>query len=176
MDSTDIWNVGPFVWTDGGNFTNPKWTTATGYMNSAATEAAVQELVTLDTTGVIGSDFVGGSGAISGETGFPTGQYAMYMDGPWATTTYKDANFTGYGTELIPEGPGRIGLGRRWRGPRHRQERSADGRHDQVRQVPRVAIRAVVDGRRRGHDAVQEPGRRRDDGEPGAQDLRASAL
>lgn len=106
VDSTDIWNVGPFVWTDGGNFTNPQWTTATGYMNSPATEAAVQELVTLDTTGVIGSDFVGGSGAISGETGFPTGQYAMYMDGPWATTTYKDANFTGYGTELIPKGPG----------------------------------------------------------------------
>jgi multiple sugar transport system substrate-binding protein len=106
VDSTDIWNVGPFVWTDGGNFTNAKWTTATGYMNSAATQAAVQELVTLDTTGVIGSDMVGGSGAISGETGFPTGQYAMYMDGPWATTTYKDANFTGYGTELIPTGPG----------------------------------------------------------------------
>jgi multiple sugar transport system substrate-binding protein len=106
VDSTDIWNVGPFIWTDGGNFTNAKWTTATGYMNSPATEAAVQELVTLDTTGVIGSDMVGGSGAISGETGFPTGQYAMYMDGPWATTTYKDANFTGYGTELIPAGPG----------------------------------------------------------------------
>jgi multiple sugar transport system substrate-binding protein len=106
VDSTDIWNVGPFVWTDGGNFTNAKWTTATGYMNSAATQAAVQELVTLDTTGVIGSDMAGGSGAISGETGFPTGQYAMYMDGPWATTTYKDANFTGYGTELIPTGPG----------------------------------------------------------------------
>jgi multiple sugar transport system substrate-binding protein len=106
IDSTDIWNVGPFVWTDGGNFTNPKWTTATGFMDSAATEAAVQELVTLDTSGVIGSDMVGGSGAVSGETGFPTGQYAMYMDGPWATTTYKDANFTGYGTELIPAGPG----------------------------------------------------------------------
>ena len=106
VDSTDIWNVGPYVWTDGGNFTNPKWTTATGYMNSPATEAAVQQLVTLDTSGVIGSDMAGGSGAISGETGFPTGQYAMYMDGPWATTTYKDANFTGYTTGLIPAGPG----------------------------------------------------------------------
>jgi len=42
--------------------------------------------VTLESTGVIGSDFVGGSGSISGETGFPTGKYAMYMDGPWATT------------------------------------------------------------------------------------------
>ncbi len=106
VDSTDIWNVGPFVWTDGGNFTNSKWTTASGFMNSSATESAVQQLVTLEQTGVIGTDMAGGSGAISGETGFPTGEYAMYMDGPWATTTYKDANFTGYGTELIPAGPG----------------------------------------------------------------------
>ena len=30
----------------------------------------------------------------------------MYLDGPWATTTYKDAGFTGYGTSLIPAGPG----------------------------------------------------------------------
>jgi multiple sugar transport system substrate-binding protein len=106
IDSTDIWNVGPYVWTAGANFTNKALTTANGYMDSATMEAAVQQLVTLDTTGVIGSDFVGGSGAISGETGFPTGKYAMYMDGPWATNTYKQADFTGYGTEPIPPGPG----------------------------------------------------------------------
>ena len=106
VDSTDIWNVGPFVWTDGGSFTNGAWTKATGYMDSPATESAVQTLVTLDQTGVIGSDMAGGSGAISGETGFPLGSYAMYMDGPWAVNTYKQANFTDYGTEQIPKGPG----------------------------------------------------------------------
>lgn len=106
VDSTDIWNVGPFVWTDGGNFTNPALTKATGYMNGAATKAAVQTLVTLDKTGVIGSDMVGGSGSISGETGFPTGAYAMYFDGPWAPTTYKADKFTGYGLALLPRGPG----------------------------------------------------------------------
>ena len=106
VDSTDIWNVGPYVWTDGANFTNKALTQATGYMDSATMVAAVQQLVTLDTTGVIGSDMVGGSGAISGETGFPIGQYAMYMDGPWAVNTYKQANFTDYGTEPIPPGPG----------------------------------------------------------------------
>ena len=106
VDSTDIWNVGPYVWTRGGSFTNKALTKATGYMDSPATEAAVQTLVTLDKEGVIGSDFVGGSGAISGETGFPTGAYAMYLDGPWAPTTYKADKFTGYGTTLIPKGPG----------------------------------------------------------------------
>jgi len=29
----------------------------------------------------------------------------MYMDGPWATNTYKQANFTGYTTEPIPAVP-----------------------------------------------------------------------
>ena len=106
VDSTDIWNVGPYVWTDGANFTNKTWTTASGFMNSSRMVSSVQQLVNLDKSGVIGSDFKGGSGAISGETGFPLGQYAMYMDGPWATNTYKQANFTGYGTEPIPAGPG----------------------------------------------------------------------
>ncbi len=41
VDSTDIWNVGPYVWTDGGNFTNKKLTKATGYMNGGATRNAV---------------------------------------------------------------------------------------------------------------------------------------
>ena len=106
VDSTDIWNVGPYVWTDGGNFTNPSLTKATGYMNGGATVNAVRTLVNLYKAGDIGSDFVGGAGSISGETGFPTGAYAMYLDGPWAPTTYKADKFTGYGTSLIPAGPG----------------------------------------------------------------------
>ncbi len=106
VDSTDIWNVGPYVWTDGGNFTNKALTTTTNYMDGANTENAVQTLVSLYKGGYIGSDFVGGSGSISGETGFPLGEYAMYFDGPWAPTTYKADKFTGYGTSLIPAGPG----------------------------------------------------------------------
>jgi multiple sugar transport system substrate-binding protein len=106
VDSTDIWNVGPYVWTDGGNFTNKALTSATGYINGKATENAVSTLVSLYKSGVIGSDMVGGSGSISGETGFPTGGYAMYFDGPWAPTSYKAAGFTGYSTALIPKGPG----------------------------------------------------------------------
>jgi multiple sugar transport system substrate-binding protein len=106
VDGADIWNVGPYVWSDGGNFTNPAITTATGYMNGTATEAAIQELVNLDKAGNIGSDFVGGSGAVSGETGFPKGEYAMYIDGPWAVPTYRQAKFTGYGMALFPAGPG----------------------------------------------------------------------
>ena len=103
---TDIWNVGPYIWSDGGSFTNNSITTASGYMNGNATEAAIQQLVNLDKAGDIGSDFVGGSGAVSGETGFPKGEYAMYIDGPWAVPTYRQEKFSAYGTALFPSGPG----------------------------------------------------------------------
>jgi multiple sugar transport system substrate-binding protein len=106
VDSTDIWDVSPYVWSGGGSFTNSSYTTASGYMDGKATLTVLAHLVALEKAGVIGSDFVGGSGSVSGETGFPKGQYAMYSDGPWATTTYKQAGFSGYGVELEPAGPG----------------------------------------------------------------------
>jgi multiple sugar transport system substrate-binding protein len=106
VDGTDIWNVAPYIWSDGGSFTNNSITTASGYMNGNATEAAIQQLVNLDKAGDIGSDFVGGSGAVSGETGFPKGEYAMYIDGPWAVPTYRNEKFSAYGTALFPAGPG----------------------------------------------------------------------
>jgi len=106
VDSTDIWNVGPYVWTNGGAFTNKGLTKATGYMNGPATRAAVQELITLDREGYIGTDFRGGAGALGGEAGLSSNKYAMLFDGPWALTTYKDAHFTAYGTTLLPRGSG----------------------------------------------------------------------
>ena len=106
IDGTDVWNVAPYIWSDGGGFTNSAITTASGYMNGTATEAAVSELVSLDKAGDIGSDFVGGSGSVSGETAFPKGEYAMYIDGPWAFPTYAGEKFSDFGTELFPAGPG----------------------------------------------------------------------
>jgi multiple sugar transport system substrate-binding protein len=109
VDGTDIWNVAPYIWSNGGNFTNPSWTTTTGFMNGTATEATIQELVNLDKAGDIGSDLVGGSGSVSGETAFPKGEYAMYIDGPWAYPTYAAEKFTtpaDYGMELMPSGAG----------------------------------------------------------------------
>ncbi len=108
VDGTDIWNVAPYIWSDGGAFTNANYTRATGYMDDAGTQAAVQELVNLDKAGVIGSDLKGGAGAVSGEAGFPKDDYAMYIDGPWAVTTYNELKpaFKDYGISLFPSGPG----------------------------------------------------------------------
>ncbi len=104
VDSTQIWNMSPFIWSMGGSFTNANYTTATGYMDSAATQSAVTTLVDLLNAGDIGSDFLGGASSVSGETGFPKGEYAMYLDGPWAVPTYVADNFSDYGIAPIPAG------------------------------------------------------------------------
>ena len=104
MDGTDIWNMAPYIWSMGGSFTNANYTRATGFMDSSATVTAVSTLVNLLKAGDIGSDFQGGASAVSGETGFPKGEYAMYIDGPWAVPTYQGEHFSNYGIAPFPRG------------------------------------------------------------------------
>jgi ABC-type glycerol-3-phosphate transport system substrate-binding protein len=107
VDGTDIWNTAPYVWSMGGAFTNAKYTQATGYMDSTATVTAVTTLVNLLKSGDIGSDFQGGASAVSGESGFPKGEYAMYIDGPWAVPTYAGLSpVPSYGIAAFPSGAG----------------------------------------------------------------------
>lgn len=106
VDGTDIWNTAPYIWSMGGSFTNGKYSEASGYMDSTATVTAVTTLVNLLKAGNIGSDFQGGASAVSGEQGFPKGQYAMYIDGPWAVPTYSGEGFTDYGIAPFPSGAG----------------------------------------------------------------------
>jgi multiple sugar transport system substrate-binding protein len=106
VDGTDMWNTAPYVWSSGGSFTNKSYTKATGFMNNPKTDAAVTSLVNLLKAGDIGSDFEGGASAVSGEEGFPTGKYAMYIDGPWAVATFAADNpKPNYGIAPFPSGP-----------------------------------------------------------------------
>ncbi len=105
VDGTDIWNVAPYIWSNGGGFTNASYTSATGVMSDSGTMAEVSTLDNLLKAGDIGSDFRGGSGAVSGETGFPKGEYAMYLDGPWAVPTYTALQPPpDYGIAPVPSG------------------------------------------------------------------------
>jgi multiple sugar transport system substrate-binding protein len=107
VDGTDIWNMAPYIWSMGGSFTNANYTQASGYMDSNATETAVTALVNLLNAGDIGSDFQGGASAVSGEAGFPKGEYAMYIDGPWAVPTYSALSpVPSYGIAPFPSGAG----------------------------------------------------------------------
>jgi len=107
VDGTDMWNMAPYIWSSGGGFTNAKYNSATGVMNNSTTVNAVTSLVNLLKAGDIGSDFLGGASAVSGEEGFPKGEYAMYIDGPWAVDTYKaDSPMPAYGIAPFPKGAG----------------------------------------------------------------------
>ena len=98
------WNICPFIWSFGGSLTNPEQTLATGYVNSAATVAAVDTFAQLVKDGAI-TGF--NSGDIPMTDGFGTGRYAMMLEGPWKTAeltgAYPDV---AYGTAPIPAGDG----------------------------------------------------------------------
>jgi multiple sugar transport system substrate-binding protein len=111
VDGTDLWNLLPYVWSAGGQITNGSYTTASGYLNGSATETALSTLTNLYGQGVIGSDILGGSGVVTGEEGFPTGKYAMYIDGPWGVGTMTGSKppltyQKQYGIAQMPTGPG----------------------------------------------------------------------
>ena len=98
------WNVLPYIWSNGGSITDDACTTATGYVNSPETVAAVQKLVDLYADG----EFTGfNSGDIPMTDGFGTGRYMMLLEGPWKTAelagAYPDFN---YGTSEVPAGSG----------------------------------------------------------------------
>lgn len=82
------WNVLPYIWSNGGSITDDACTTATGYVNSPETVAAVQKLVDLYADG----EFTGfNSGDIPMTDGFGTGRYMMLLEGPWKTAELAGA-------------------------------------------------------------------------------------
>lgn len=77
------WNILPWIWSGGGDISNPALTTATGYLNGPKSVAAVQMLVDLYKKGAIPNLLVGNKGAVSTSDGLPKATYADILDGPW---------------------------------------------------------------------------------------------
>lgn len=98
------WNVCPFIWSFGGEITNPEQTKASGYINSENTIKAVQMLADLYDSGSITG---WNNGDIPMTDGFGTGRYLMILDGPWKTAElaggYPDME---YATAPMPSGDG----------------------------------------------------------------------
>lgn len=96
------WNVLPYIWSNGGNITDEDCTTASGYINSPETVAAVQAFVDMYANGEL-TGF--NSGDIPMTDGFGTGRYMMLLEGPWKTAemagAYPDFN---YGMSEVPAG------------------------------------------------------------------------
>ncbi len=96
------WNLLPWIWTLGGQVTNPDYTKATGYLDSPQTVAALQWLIDLKSAGGAGPSITGGKPDSWG--GFSGGNYGMVVDGPWFFPAVGAA--MGAKAATLPTGPG----------------------------------------------------------------------
>ncbi len=99
------WAVLPWIWSFGGDITDPEITTATGYLNSEKTVAAYEFLAEMVQNGCFSPSFLGG-GMDTG-TGYFTDVFASMLDGPWmypiAEAQYPDFQIK---ATLMPAGEG----------------------------------------------------------------------
>lgn len=77
------WNIMPWIWSAGGDISDPDQTKASGYLDSDKSVAGVQFLVDLYKEGQIPNAIIGNEGATKTQDGMPNGEYATILDGPW---------------------------------------------------------------------------------------------
>ena len=77
------WNISPWIWSGGGDLTNPDETKATGFLNSATNVQTIQMLVDWYKAGLIPNLITGNKGATGTSDGLPKTKYATIFDGPW---------------------------------------------------------------------------------------------
>jgi ABC-type glycerol-3-phosphate transport system substrate-binding protein len=101
------WNVLPWIWSAGGDITDPGYTKATGYLNSSQSLAGVQLLYDLYKKNELSKGVLGGTGSTPTDQGLAKGQYATILDGPWMfpifASSFPDFKLQ---TAPVPAGPG----------------------------------------------------------------------
>ncbi len=102
---TGPWNILPWIWSNGGNITDPTYTKATGYLNSKASVDAVNMLNDWLKKGYLSPSIMGGGIATSDAMG--KGQVGMIVDGPWMPPIFQQ-QYPDLKTGLaaFPSGPG----------------------------------------------------------------------
>jgi len=102
---TYAWAVNPWIWSFGGDVTDPDITTTDGFFNGAETVAAYQFLKDLVDDGYMHPGILGGGLDTWG--GFGQDQIAMIIEGPWFPAMFE-GQFPEkeYGLALMPAGDG----------------------------------------------------------------------
>ncbi len=102
---TYAWASNPWIWSFGGDVTDPEITKSTGFFNSEATAAAYNFLKDSIDKGYINPSMKGGSFDTWGA--FSQNKVAMILEGPWFPP-YFDQQFPDleYGLALMPAGAG----------------------------------------------------------------------
>jgi multiple sugar transport system substrate-binding protein len=99
---TYAWAVNPWIWSFGGDVTDPDITVATGYLDGPDTQLAYEFLKGLVDEGYMHPGILGGGVDTWG--GFGNDEIAMILEGPWFQPffgTDKDYDYA-----LMPAGPG----------------------------------------------------------------------
>lgn len=89
------WDLFPYFWLFGGTATDPGFTKASGYLDSAQSIAALQTILDLHKEKVITIRDI--DGTPDAWDGIKKGTYAMFFEGPWfwsSNPDYKDKNIT----------------------------------------------------------------------------------
>ncbi len=103
VQGTDMWSVDPLIWSGGGSITNSTFTKAEGYLNSPRTISILTDIYHLLKSGDVNPDILGGTGTVGGESAFPKGISAMYLDGPWGSAFYQSSfPKLQYGMQVLP--------------------------------------------------------------------------
>lgn len=106
---TGVWNVGQYIWSNGGDVLAPDYSTAKGYINGPKAVAAIQKLADLYKEKALTGPTLD-PGAAGDTDGWAAGTYAMEIDGPWRATSMEAAKID-YGAVQMPAGPaGSIGV------------------------------------------------------------------
>jgi multiple sugar transport system substrate-binding protein len=99
---TGIWNVGPYIWSEGGDILSPDNTTATGYLNGAIPVAVISKMRQMYADGHLTGSSMNPS-AMGDTDGWAAGKYAMELDGPWRQASNNAAGIN-YGAIPLPPG------------------------------------------------------------------------
>lgn len=100
-NSTAGWNVLPWIWSAGGDVTDPDVTTASGYIDSAESIEGVQLLVDLYQEGAIPDTILGVEGATAPSDALVGGQIGTMLDGPWMYPIFE-ASYPDFEVQAAP--------------------------------------------------------------------------
>jgi len=99
---TGVWNVGPYIWSEGGDILSADYSTADGYLNSSISVSVIQQLADLYAAGQLTGSSMDPS-ALGDTDGWAASKYAFELDGPWRQSSNDAANIN-YGAVPLPAG------------------------------------------------------------------------
>ena len=100
VSSAGSWDILPYFWTFGGVLTNEDFTKATGYFDSEQSINAVNKIKELHDEGIL--TIKENDGTTDAWDGIKSGEYAMFLEGPWFFAFTEDWKTTGLKPALIP--------------------------------------------------------------------------